>query len=52
MSKPLARQPVSADLTHTDAVAPTASQKGKTRYPSVVVILALNDKELFAQTQR
>src|SRR6266550_6242577 len=52
VSEALFCQSISADLAHADTMAPAASAKHKLADTTVVVILAINDEELFAQAQR
>ena len=44
--------PVSADLAHADAVPPPAPVEDEPRDAAALVVLAVDDEELFAQAQR
>src|SRR5205085_3077582 len=48
----LLRQSVSAELAHPDAMPPTAARKDERRHVVVIVINAIDDEELFLQSQR
>src|SRR6185295_16775535 len=48
----LFRQAVSADMTHADTVSPASSEKREACDTSIVVILPLDNKKLFTESQR
>ena len=48
----LSRESVGADLAHADAVAPTAPNKYELRNSSRIIILTVDHKQLFTQSQR
>src|SRR5829696_8751904 len=50
--QPGAREAVGADLTHADAVPPAAPREGELRDTAALVVRAVDDEELLAQTQR
>src|SRR2546423_15158317 len=52
VGQPCARESVSADLTHADAVPPAATREGEVRDAARVFERAVYDEELFAQSER
>src|SRR6185295_4518072 len=48
----VARQPVSADLAHADAMSPAAPREDKCREATARVVFAVDDEEVFFQAER